>query len=383
MSAWRFVAAFGVVAMLADVVYEGARSVAGPFLGGLGASALAVGVITGVGEAAALLGRLGSGPLADRWGHPWRWTVIGYAVTVAAVPALALATIPLWAGVLIIAERVGKAVRAPAKDALLAHAGSGLGRGKAFAVHEVLDQVGAFAGPLLVAAVVAATGGLRAGFAVLLVPGLAALAVLGWLVRRVPDPAGYEPPVPDLPAAEAGSRLPGRFWRYAAFSAATMAGFATFGLLGYHLAVEGLVATAMVPVVYAAAMAVDAVAAAVSGLAYDRWGLPVVAALPVLAAAVPVLGFTTTPAVAVGGVLVWGAAIGVQESTMRAAVADLIPAGRRATGYGVFAAVTGLAWAAGSTAVGALYQVSYTAVVVFCTVVQAIAVTLLVISSRR
>jgi hypothetical protein len=201
LSAWRFVAAFGVVALLADVVYEGARSVAGPFLGQLGASALAVGVITGVGEAAALVGRLASGPLADRWGHPWRWTVVGYAVTVATVPALALAAAPVWAGVLIVAERVGKAVRAPAKDALLAHAGTGLGRGKAFAAHEILDQVGAFAGPLLVAAVLAGTGNLRAAFAVLAVPGVAALAVLGWLARRVPDPAGYEPPA----AVEPGS----------------------------------------------------------------------------------------------------------------------------------------------------------------------------------
>lgn len=137
------------------------------------------------------------------------------------------------------------------------------------------------------------------------------------------------------------------------------------------------------PVVYAAAMAVDAVAAAVTGPAYDRWGLPVIAVLPVLAAAVPLLGFTTTPAAAVAGVLVWGAAIGVQESTMRAAVADLVPAWRRATAYGVFAAVIGVAWAAGGVAIGGLYQVSYPAVVTFCVAAQATAMILLVRSIRR
>lgn len=382
LSAWRFVAAFGVVALLADVVYEGARSVAGPFLGELGASALAVGVITGVGEAAALVGRLASGPLADRWGHPWRWTVIGYAVTVAAVPALALAAAPLWAGVLMVAERLGKAVRAPAKDALLAHAGTGLGRGKAFAVHEILDQVGAFAGPLLVAVVVAGTGSLRSGFAILAVPGVAALAVLCWLVRRVPDPAGYEQPAAVEPGTPADARLPGRFWAYAAFSALTMTGLVTFGLIGYHLSVRELVPAALVPVVYAAAMAVDAVAAATTGLAYDRWGLPVIAVLPVLAVAVPLLGFADTRGLVVAGALVWGAAVGVQESTMRAAVADLVPAGRRATAYGVFAAVTGVAWAAGGAAIGGLYQVSHLAVVAFCVVAQAIAMILLPRSIR-
>jgi MFS family permease len=332
-------------------------------------------VVTGVGEAAGLAGRLVSGPLTDRWGHPWRWTVVGYAVTVLAVPALALATALWLAAALFLVERVGKAVRSPAKDALLAHASTTIGRGRAFAVHEVLDQVGAFAGPLLVAAALTATGGFQAGFAALAVPGAAVLGLLAWLVRRVPDPARYERPegatTPD------GARLPAVFWRYAAFSALTMTGFATFGLLGYHLAATGLVSVGAVPVVYAAAMIADALAAAATGYAYDRWGVPVLATLPLLAAAVPALGFAAAPQAAIAGALVWGTALGAQESTLRAVIADLVPAGRRASAYGVFAAGYGVAWAAGAIVIGALYEWSYVATVGFVAAAQAAALAVL------
>ncbi|BCI87408.1 hypothetical protein NIIDMKKI_26140 [Mycobacterium kansasii] len=151
MSAWRFVAVFGVVSLLADFVYEGARSITGPLLASLGATGLVVGVVTGIGEAAALALRLVSGPLADRTRRFWAWTVAGYALTLITVPLLGVAG-ALWVACsLVIAERVGKAVRSPAKDTLLSHAASVTGRGRGFAVHEALDQVGAVIGPLTVA----------------------------------------------------------------------------------------------------------------------------------------------------------------------------------------------------------------------------------------
>jgi sugar phosphate permease len=157
LSPWRFVVWFGIVALFGDILYEGARSITGPLLASLGASALVVGVVTGVGETAALLLRLVSGPLADRSGNFWAWTVAGYALTVISVPTLGL-TSALWvACALVILERVGKAMRAPAKDTLLSHATSVTGRGKGFAVHEVLDQFGALLGPLLVAGMLLAT----------------------------------------------------------------------------------------------------------------------------------------------------------------------------------------------------------------------------------
>src|SRR5215468_9683743 len=183
--------------MLADVVYEGARSITGPLLASFGASAALVGLVTGAGEAAALVLRLGSGPLADRTGRFWAWSIGGYALTVVSVPLLGVAGVLWVACTLVIAERVGKAVRSPAKDTLLSHATSAVGRGRGFAVHEALDQVGALAGPLLVAAVLATTGSYRPTLLVLAVPGVLVLGLLVWLRARVPNPGEYENgPVP-------------------------------------------------------------------------------------------------------------------------------------------------------------------------------------------
>nr|WP_024127038.1 MFS transporter [Streptomyces sp. F8]AHE39759.1 Major facilitator superfamily [Streptomyces sp. F8] len=386
MGAWRFVIAFGTVSLLADFVYEGARSITGPLLAHLGATAAVVGVVTGIGEAAALVLRLGSGPLADRTRRFWAWTISGYALTVITVPVLGLAS-ALWvACALVIAERVGKAVRSPAKDTLLSHATAVTGRGKGFAVHEAMDQIGAIIGPLVVAGVLAATGDDYApALGVLALPGLAVLVLLFWLRARVPDPTRYEIPAP-APTAEtaketpARERLPRAFWIYAAFTAATMSGFATFGVLSFHLIKEHLLTTAAVPVLYAGAMAVDAVTALATGWAYDRIGAKVLAVLPVLAATVPLLAFTRSVPLAVAGALVWGAAMGVQESTLRATVADLVGPRRRATAYGIFAAVVGAATAIGGALAGLLYDVSIPLLITVTACIQAAALVLLAIT---
>ncbi|HEU4567605.1 MAG TPA: MFS transporter [Marmoricola sp.] len=383
LSAWRFVVGFGVVAMCADIVYEGARSVTGPFLAHLGASALVVGVVTGVGEAAALLLRLVSGPLAGRSGRYWGWTLAGYALTAVSVPLLGVATVLPVAVALVIAERVGKAVRSPAKDTLLSHATAVTGRGRGFAVHEALDQVGALLGPLLVAGALAWSGGdYRPAFLVLALPGALTMLLAVGLRWRVPDPAGYEP----APATAAGTgtpsgdpppRLPRAFWTYSVFVALTAAGFATFGVISFHLVEAHLLATAVVPVLYAGAMVTDALAAVATGWSYDRWGSRVLVALPVVAGVVPALAFSGAAALAVAGTLVWGCVLGIQESTLRAAVADLVPAGRRATAYGVFGAVVGTAAAAGGALAGGLYQVSVPLLVAVTVALQVIALLVL------
>ncbi|MFI7312461.1 MFS transporter [Streptomyces hygroscopicus] len=385
MRPWRFVVWFGTVSLLADVVYEGARSVTGPLLASLGASSLVVGVVTGAGEGAALGLRLVSGPLADRTHRFWGLAIAGYALTVVSVPLLGVAGV-LWAAcVLVIAERVGKAVRSPAKDTLLSHATAATGRGRGFAVHEAMDQIGALVGPLLVAGVLALTGDDYApALGVLAVPGAAALGLLVRLRSRVPDPEAYERgAAPKAPSAAAGGRLPTAFWTYAAFTAATTTGFATFGVLSYHLVQRHLLATAWVPVLYAGAMAVDAVAALATGWLYDRYGPRVLVALPVLTAAVPCLAFTHTLAPAAAGSLVWGAAMGIQESTLRAVVADLVPSGRRATAYGVFAGAVGAASLAGGALTGGLYGYSIPVLITVVVVIQVLALALLGVTTTR
>ena len=383
---WRTVLWLGVVSLLVDLVYEGARSITGPFLASLGGSALLVGLVTGAGEAAALGFRLFSGPAADRSGRYWRWMVTGYALTAVCVPLMALAPALgaaglVWGSAMVLLERTGKAVRSPAKSVLLAVAARDVGRGRGFGVHKALDQTGALLGPLVVAGVVALTTQLWAGLLVLAVPGAIALGVLAWLHRSVGDPRH-----PDRPAQGLSLEgLPGSFHWYAVACSLTTVGLMTFGVISFHLVQDHLLSAALVPVVYAAAMGAEAVASLGTGFAYDRVGASTLLVLPVVVACVPALVFTQQVWVVVVGVLLWGAATGVQDSTIKALVADLVPASRLATAYGAFAAYQAVAALAGGLLAGWLYDThpSYLAEVIAAAQVAALVLLVVVLAGRR
>ncbi len=378
--AWRIVTFFGLVSMAGDLVYEGARSITGPYLESLGATALLVGIVTGVGEGAALVLRLVFGPLADRSGAYWGLATTGYAMTAICVPLMAIAPYAGGAGLvlasaLVLGERVGKAVRSPAKSTLLAHSAQELGRGRGFAVQKGLDQVGAFGGPLVVAGVAAWTGHLWWGLAVLAVPGALSLVLLNVLRRHAPAPE------PHPATAEADTRLGRDFHLFALSCAASTLGLMTFGVIGFHLADAGLLSAAMVPVAYAGAMLVEAVAALVTGFAFDSLGGAVLLVLPPLICFVPALSLSSSLSLALVGLGLWAVATGVQDSTVKALVAELAPVGRTATAYGVFAAWQGGAAVAGGVLAGWLFRSPALSVVVVVT--QAVAFALLVVVVRR
>jgi len=390
---------FGGVSLAVDLVADGARSIAGPLLGELGATALVVGLVTGSAEALGFMLRLVSGPIVDRTRRYWSAAIAGYALTAVSVPLLAitpfLGAVGLTAAAaLIIIERVGKAVRSPAKTVLLAFAANAVGRGRGFGVHKLLDQIGAFSGPLLVAAVIAATGMLWPAFAVLLIPAVLAMALLLWMRSRVPDPSGFEPEAePEVAttdnaeAAEAAAprhahRIPLTFVLFSTSTALTALGLIGFGVLSFHLVDAELVPLAAVPVVFALGMASAAVAALATGRLYDRFGGGVLLAVPVLAAGVPLLVLADGVGGALVGIVLWGAAIGIQDSTVKALVADLVPTTRRGTAYGIFAVFQGAGTLAGAVLAGALYPDAL-AIAAVTLPAQAVALTLLVIVVRR
>lgn len=373
---WGPVVGFGLVSLAADVVSDGARPLAGPLLAQLGASALLVGLVTGAAEAAAQGLRLVFGPWADRTRSYWTFTMLGYALTAICVPLLALAP-PLGAAglalgsVLIIGDRVGKAVRSPAKTVLLAAATKPVGRGRGFAVHKGLDLAGALIGPLLVAAVLASTGSISAAFAVLAIPAAATLGLLVWLRQRVQNPgkggqaaadADSTMAVPGRDAAAPAARgrppslLTGSFLLFAIAAFFWSAGLVAFGVISFHLTTAVAVPVSVVPLLYAAAMGAAALGALASGVLYDRAGGAVLLGLPVMIAAVPVLALSPAAVLVLVGVLIWGAATGIQDSTVKALIADLVPEFRQGTAYGVFAAFEGAGALAGGALYGALYD---------------------------
>lgn len=346
--ALRFVVSLGLVSLFADFTYEGGRSIIGPYLALLGASSVFAGAVAGLGEFLGYAVRLASGRFVDRTRRHWAVMIVGYSVNMLSVPALALAGTPVFAGLLVFTERLGKGMRVPARDALLSHAGHELGHGYAFGLHEFLDQLGAIAGPLLVAGAVGFTG-YRGGFAVLLLPALVALLFL-WRAR------GLEPGDEQAHARFQRTHLDRRYYLYLAFSVVSVLGFSHFILVAYHLGASHRLAPAMIPLLYAFAMGVDALAALAAGWLYDRVGLKVLAALPLLTLpAIPLLYLPASPALVWLGAGLWGAALGVQESIVRSGVATLTPARLRGTAYGVFDTAFGLAWLLGSLLLGALY----------------------------
>lgn len=371
--ALRFIVFLGLVSLMADVTYESARSLIGPYLAVLGASAALVGAIGGFGELIGYGLRPLSGYLADRLRRPWLLTILGYAMNVLAIPLLALTRAWPIAAALILIERMGKAIRTPARDTMLSHAASQVGPGKGFGLHEALDQIGAVVGPLLMALILQTSGRYDLAFGVLLIPALLTLALLVAARWLYPTPQHLEVPAADpSPGIPKGITAP-RFRIYLAFVACSVAGLVHFQLLSYHLKRYALLPDAAIPALFAAAMLVDAAAGLLFGILYDRFGSGVLVTIPAFSAAVAPLVFAGHPVPLLLGAMLWGAVIGGQETIMRAAIPSLVAPEERSTAYGLFNGIYGLAWFVGSAMMGFIYEFSQAGVVAFAIALELIA----------
>lgn len=374
-----FVVLMGMVSLFADMTYEGARSIAGPFLGFLGANAAVVGFVAGFGELVGYLLRIPSGYLSDRTGKYWTITIIGYAVNMLAVPLLALAGRWEVAALLMIAERTGKAIRNPVRDAMLSHATQEVGRGWGFGFHEAMDQIGATLGPLIVAGVLYFKGTYQSAFAVLLIPALMALGVLLAARALYPSPRDMETAPPELKT----SGLSRIFWLYLAAMALNAAGYADFPLIAYHFGKASTVPVDWVPVFYSVAMGVDAVAALVFGRIFDRKGLQVLIVSVLISTFFAPLVFLGGFYVNLAGMVLWGIGMGAQESIMRAAIAAMVSPAKRGTAYGIFNSGYGLLWFIGSASMGFFYDFSITALIAFSMFTQLVSIPLLFLVKKE
>ncbi len=369
--ALQLVLLLGLVSALGDITYEGARSVSGPYLAALGAGAAAIGLVSGLGEFLGYALRLVAGYIADRTRAYWVGTFLGYGLLVS-IPLLALAQRWELAALFLILERVGKAVRSPSRDAILSHATKRMGRGWGFAVHEALDQVGAVLGPLILTAVFMLKGSYRSGFTVMWIPVALLLLALTVAWRRVPSPELLEIDS-GSPNLDDKAKLGPAFWAYAAFTFLSVAGFAGFPLISFHLVTQNVVPQAQIAILYAVAMGVDAGAALLAGKAYDRMGLRSLVLVPFLTVVIPFLAFSRGYALAVVGIILWGIVMAFHEATMRAAIADLCAIRRRGLAYGIFNTIYGAAWFAGSAIIGWLYDLSLAWILGYVVALEAIA----------
>ena len=394
-----FIILFGIVSLFSDMTHEGASSIRGAYMSLLGASAGAIGFVSGLGELIGYSMRYVFGKLTDKTKRYWLMTIAGYVLDVLAVPALALVGEHGWIAAcgLLIIQRMGKAIKKPAKDTIMSFAASQEGVGKSFGIQEVLDQIGAFLGPVLLYIVMLfKTEGstfeiYSRCFAVLAVPGAITILLLLITKYKFPNPENFEP--------EEKRFTPFKVKKEFIFYIAGISLFA-FGFIDYSIIImhvsktytnisaqlterSSLVNSGTLPLLYAGAMLVDAVAALVFGLMYDKKGVKALAWSTVISApfAILVFGTKSTSALLLG-IALWGVGMGAQESILKAAVTKMVPKSSRATGYGVFECSFGVFWFLGSWLLGVLYDISIPAMITVSVVSQLAAIPLYIASDK-
>lgn len=394
-----FILLFGIVSLFSDMTHEGASSIRGAYLSLLGASAGTIGFISGLGELIGYSMRYVFGKLTDKTKQYWPMTVVGYILDVLAVPALALVGEHGWiaACALLVIQRMGKAIKKPAKDTIMSFAASQEGVGKSFGIQEVLDQIGAFLGPVLLYLVMLfKTDGstfevYSTCFAVLAIPGAITISLLLVTKHKFPNPEHFEPE----PKEYIPFKMKKEFILYIAGISLFAFGFIDYSIIIMHVSntytnlasglaeTTSLVNSGTLPLLYAGAMLVDAVAALFFGLMYDKKGVKALVWSTIISApfAILVFGLHSVPTVLLG-IALWGVGMGAQESILKAAVTNMVPKASRATGYGIFECSFGVFWFLGSWLMGVLYDVSIPAMIAVSVATQLMAIPLYLGSSR-
>jgi len=344
------------------MTYEGARSITGPFLESLGASAFAVGIVAGGGELLGYTLRSVAGYFADKTQRYWLVVIAGYVLNVIAVPALALAGNWPLAAALIVAERTGRGIRKPVVDTMVSYAGKSIGSGWVFGVNESLDQAGATLGPLIVAFVLYARGGFHEGFGVLLISAFLCLCTLVAARFLYPHPDELEEKPAQTLETKGFSKA---YWLYVAGGALFAAGFADFALIAFHFHKTNMISETQIPLVYAIAMAAAALTSLGLGRLFDRTGLRVAAIAFFLGAMFAPFVFRQRFSLIVIGMLLWGIGMGAQNSLLKALLTGVMPVGKRSTGFGLFYTAFGIAWFMGSAVMGFLYEKSILGLIIF------------------
>ena len=397
--AMLFIILFGIVSLFSDMTHEGASSIRGAYLTLMGASAGVIGFISGLGELVGYSLRYIFGFIADKTKKYWPMTIIGYILDVLAVPALALVGERgwIWACILLVIQRTGKAIKKPAKDTIMSFAASQTGVGKSFGLQELLDQIGAFLGPLLLYFVMLCKGGddlfhtYAFCFGILAIPGFITILLLLYTRKRFPNPENFEPE----PKEYVPFRLKKNFVLYIAGISLFAFGFIDYSLIIMHVsrAYTGLsaglaetgsiVTTGNLPLLYAGAMLVDALSALFFGYLYDRIGIKSLMISTVLSSFFAVFVFTMHSEWALlAGIALWGIGMGAEESILKAVVTSIVPKNSRATGYGIFELSFGIFWFLGSWLMGVLYDYNITDMVIVSVAAQLIAVVLFYLSKK-
>ncbi|WP_439578664.1 MFS transporter [Elioraea sp.] len=338
--AWRRIPsgiwALGFVSLLMDVSSEMIHALLPVYLVvGLGATALAVGIIEGIAEATAAITRIFSGALSDRIGRRKELAALGYGLAAFTKPIFPLAP----------------------RDALVADISPPELRGASFGLRQALDTVGAFLGPLLAIGLMALLADdFVSVFWVAVIPGFLAFGLIVFAVHEPARQAGGRQVRNPLSRAELAQLGPAYWWVVMVAAVCTLARFSeAFLILRAESTGLPLMLVPAVLVVMNIAYAASAYPVGALSDRVDRVGLLLIG-LGLLIAADLVLAFAPGLVAIACGVVLWGLHMGFTQGLLAALVADAAPAELRGTGFGMFNLVTGLAMLAASVIAGALWD---------------------------
>ena len=368
-SSYKIILFFGIVSLCGDIVYEGARSIAGPFLYSLGATAVVVGFVSGVGEILSYGLRIFSGYFADRKRAYWLLTIFGYGM-IFFIPLLSFAHKLEIAIIFFILERIGKGIRTPARDTILSYASKNVGTGFGFGLHEFLDQIGAVLGPMIFVLILFSNKNYSTAFNTLWIPYIFLMIILFITKIKYPVPQELEKK-PEENAPEI-KKLPPIFYKYAIFTFFATSGFVNFQLISYHLKFKNVFSLAQIPLLYLIAMGIDGLTAVGVGKIYDKIKLKCLGLIPLFSFLIPLFSFTESKTLVGFGIFIWAIVMGIHETIMRAAIADIIPVERRGFAYGIFNIIYGTGIFIGGIIIGYLYQYVQKLIIPFVFIIEII-----------
>jgi MFS family permease len=352
----------GIVSLFADITYEGARSIIGQYLFVLGSSSLFVGFIAGFGEFIGYFLRILFGYLADKTKNYWSFMIIGYSLNVFSVPLLAFTNNYLIVGILILLERLGKAIRTPSRDTIISFIGAKYGSGISFGIHEFLDQIGALSGPLLIFLILSLSkSNYKLSFLILIIPAILCLIFLFWTKIKFSNISEIEIRGKRYESFKSSKK----FWIYTIAIGFVSFGFIDFALISYHYKKINLFEPNIIAILYSIAMITDAISSIILGKLFDKFGIKVLLISILLTSfSSPLLFLFNEKMIIFLAIILWGIGIGSQESIMRAYISNIIKKEERATAFGIFNSIYGFSWFIGSLMIGYLYSLSLTYMVI-------------------
>jgi MFS family permease len=368
------------VSLFADMTYEGARSVSGAYLDALGATAI-LASLASIGEFLGYVMRFFSGVIATYLKSSisyWGLTILGYILNLFAVPLLAFSGHWELAILFIFLERIGKGLRTPLRDTILAEITEKIGKGKAFGLHEALDQTGAVLGPLIVTLSLFSTKSYEFTFLILAIPASISLMFLFSAYIKYPNIKAVE-----KTASFKRNSLSKIFWLYTISMAIVALGFMHWINVSYIFSANNILPDYWISIMYLIAMLVDGILAFPIGLIYDRAGPISLLITPIFATLIVPIILMHNFVSALFVSIFWGIVNGIYESTARAAIADILPNENRAYGYGIFGLFYGTAWMSGSIIYGFLYQNFINYISLFAIIIESTAFILLFITAKQ